>query len=579
MTIYTDKSAAGLNVDKLEKGTEDNYFNFDTDHVDGRFQRDDGGGAKWNAWYYLLGSTLTDNDDFFARFRFTTPATWGTSGNISQCNALFGFINSAETDTDGNWLACRIDSNDPATGHGANILATDATAYGGVNVYALATSTEYEVEIVYNSTTRTLTSTLILNGATVDTYVTGAMVAGKTFSVNSVGLFSLSPSGGASGVIFDGTFEIELIWANSGLVQESVAGVQSLNVILQLKQPDQASYFDMSDYLMSAKIEREFNAADLATISLMNPVDAILPLLTPNAEVKLRFGFGHITAHELFIGYIPPHPDYANKVVIAGKDVGAMRLEEIGLFGVAMEVIDPASADAEDFQETEESSEQEDAFKAQKYMMNHNNPDFPYKIGEDTIEIQAYAYINKLQEEKERFDDLNNLDGMECFAAAAMLVDSLTEDVLEFAGSGSSPPRYLGDTKTDWISKLKILQDIIMKRLDRQDELPNKPRNDFFLQNNHGKPSLQIKPYPSIDVDPLVIKTIAETEILDIRRTDDKYAIDLADGLWVDLGDVVYLDTDERGLRGYHIISKEDILISTTTYNVTLYLDRPARVA
>lgn len=569
MTVYLHKEFAELDEDEVESGTA--YATYAPDGVSSR-----GGNKKYRYWGYPIGKTLDYQDDFFCRIHFRTPpvlpndeyiqfAVWElASGAVNICAVQY---NRGDL-TDGS----SIKVIGPASG-------TDTTS----NTDKLAVTTEYYLDLYHNSSSRTLFGEIYK--VSDDSLIVGLSVSvTENFrNIDTVGLFSINALGPPFTGQYSGYWYVTKVHINSGTTYESVisgsAEISTVAGSLEIRQPNTDDYTDLTGDTYSCKIEKEMSASDMATLTLMNPNDTILQLLTPNSRIRIRLGFGEPTTHYQFVGYIKANDDYANKVSIEGKDRTFTRPNDIILYGISHKVIPPASAEYEDSQDKEESSEQEDMFKAQKYTEVHNNPDFPYDVGEDLVTVKCFGYLSKMTQEAIMFDEIDNIDNIECYAGADLLIKKMAESDLKFAGGGSSPKRYLGDTKTDWTDMLKFLDSNIMSRLDKDDSLPNKPRRYFYIQNNHGYPSLDIMPYPDIESNPLIIKTIAESEILDIKRGTVKHTVEIIDGYWIEIGDVVYIDSDQLGLRGYYVVSQLTLKFTPSVITTTVYLDAPGRIS
>lgn len=570
MTVYINKKNEELNTDQVESGTA--YATYAPYAISSR-----GGEHDFRYWLYPLGQSLDYTDDFFGRIYFETPHLLPVDDFIN-----FGFCQLAGAGSN-NILSVRYNRIDLTNGSQITVTGPGGSTDTTSSTETLASNTKYYIDIYYNSSSRVLFGKIYK--ASDDSLIVNLSVTTTEdfVGIDHIGIFSIESVGTPFGNQYAGDFKITEVHANSSTSYEApfegAVDTDWATGQVQIRQPNTSDYTDITTKIDSIKIEREFNAVDLANINVLNAEDTNLSLLTPNTRVRVRLGFGEEDSHFTFIGYIPPHPDYCNVCSIQGKNRTFKRENDIILYGIAHHIIPPASDDYEDAQDDTESSEQEDMYKAQRYCEVNNNPEFPFGISEEIIEVKAYAYTNKLQAEYFFFDDVDNLDNMGCFAAAALLHDKLSESDIGFGGGLFDPDKYLGDTKGDWATALEILDKKIMSRLEKEDSLPAKPRRYFWMQSNHGAIETVIAPYPDLEDLPTIIKTVSETEILEIRRSSGKYAVDFIDGLWIDLGDVIYLDTDEYSLKGYYVVAKLDYLWSVGNVNITVYLDRPARVA
>lgn len=353
-----------------------------------------------------------------------------------------------------------------------------------------------------------------------------------------------------------------------------VAELGTFNGVLEIKAYGETQYTDITSYLESIRIHRRINSASQATIRLFDANKVISTLLSPNTEVRFRSGFGNASSDYQFWGYIPSNKDYTNKVSIAGKNRTYTDQQSIDRFGVSHKVIQPASEDYPDTADVKISSEQEDMLKAQKFTIENNDPTYPSKSDHVSLEITCYDYVNKLEREQIYYDDISNIDNMEIFAGMSIILEGLEGSPLRFGGGGSDPERFIGDSTTDWKSKKSYIDDLV-KKLDVDDTLNKEILKYFYYQSNHGGPTFIIKKYNSTLVNPIVIKSISESEILEFSRSRYKVNVSLIDGFWLNLGDVVYIPTDEYDLRKYYFIPEILYDFSINSANISLVLDKP----
>lgn len=334
-------------------------------------------------------------------------------------------------------------------------------------------------------------------------------------------------------------------------------------------------FIDLSDYLTSVKIHERFNTATVATFNLMNAAGLIVSKLTPNAELILRIGVNNITDHYQFWGYIAPNPDFFNKIAIKDKRFVWEETRSIENFGVSMTAIGPASDQKQDVQEMD-SGEQQDMYKAQRFSMLHNNPFFPSKNDEDDISITAYDFIGKLKMEMVRYDKISNHNNRPAYAVAESIVRSLTDSPLAFAGASPDPNRRVGDTETDWIDKKEFIDKFIMPVLTSEDNLPKETQDYYYKQYNPGTPTFGIFKKPSVNQIRYVGKRLTDNEIMNYTKMKGGgVKVDLMEGLYLGLGDPIYIDTDTGGYRGHYIIPERIINLTKDRYNIQLILQEP----
>jgi len=239
--------------------------------------------------------------------------------------------------------------------------------------------------------------------------------------------------------------------------------------------------------------------------------------LTPSTEIKIQVGKGGYTDHPQFYGYIPAPTDYANTVLIQGKNRKFVHDTRVARHGVKEVILGPASDDWPDADDDAESSEQDDMYKASLYLERHGSIDLFSDATDSDVSITGYDLIGRANEQHIWLDDLHNYDNMEAFAALYMATMELEGSPLKFGGGGSDPVVLVGNTKKNaWMKVGDFYKDILEKLVDNSD--PQDPLPYYFCQSNHGEPTIVFRKYPSLKNLPEVIKTIEEDEILPVRR-------------------------------------------------------------
>ena len=520
-----------------------------------------------NGWYYNLADVYDEDDDLWFEVVFKTPETFECNGTGAGIDV--GFFDATNNFTLGVQslihfrMLCRSSDD-------TNYVNLCDVAYHGDGSFlqsytndSLQPDTKYKLQFAYSGSGKSFSSTLFDDNDSVvhvfsdnTGYIAGELV---------LNAFGIIPSrGGASESSFVNNFQILSFKAVAGTGDVTQPfGLDHLTATVQIKQSQHTDYTDISTRTKSIKIRKRINESSTATVELINSGDLIQNAFTPNTELKIRLGKNTETSHAQFIGYIPPRKEFYNVVHIKGKDETYTHTTSQTLFGHKAYTISPASDDYPPEREDSESSEQEDMFKAQKFQLSNSRPLNQFKSNENVIKIQALDYISKYSDYYVRYDEVSNLDNYKVQSAFERVITSHPESPLKFVTGGTDPKKNLGDTKGDWKVAKKLLDDWL-NVLESESSLPNAPTKFAYYQSNFGVPTFVLKEIPSTESAPVIIKTIAETDILGFKRNNDGgLSLKLKDSYWLDLLDTVYPDTDEYGLRGiYNIV---EIIYTYTT--------------
>ena len=213
-SVYASRTGINLATGYSERGS--GYFSYSNGEILGNFPRHD---PQVQSLYFPLGTTLTQADSFFAKFKFKTPTTMdGTShGAGDYAFAQFGFFDSTKAVSIQNSLVFAIA---PWTGGTGGLFCSNVyyDCYWSYPPVLVSPSTTYFVTLSYNSANGQFIVSVY--DSSEQLLGSGSQTVAGTFSVDAVGVTGFSEGGVTGPLAWVANFEITAIKANSGTTED-----------------------------------------------------------------------------------------------------------------------------------------------------------------------------------------------------------------------------------------------------------------------------------------------------------------------------------------------------------------------